>query len=39
MRDLPSALSVLDARPCVDGLAGARLAINDNNTGRVHCGA
>jgi ABC transporter substrate binding protein (PQQ-dependent alcohol dehydrogenase system) len=32
MRDLPSPLSLLDMPPPDDGVAGARLAINDNNT-------
>jgi ABC transporter substrate binding protein (PQQ-dependent alcohol dehydrogenase system) len=32
LRDLPAPLSLLDARPQDDGVAGARLAINDNNT-------
>jgi len=32
LRDLPPPLSLLDARPQDDGIAGARLAINDNNT-------
>ena len=32
LRDLPPPLSLLDARPGDDGVAGARLAINDNNT-------
>src|SRR5262245_17936530 len=32
LRDLPAPLSLLDARPPDDGVAGARLAINDNNT-------
>src|SRR5262245_25505186 len=31
-RDLPAPLSLLDARPQDDGVAGARLAIDDNNT-------
>jgi ABC transporter substrate binding protein (PQQ-dependent alcohol dehydrogenase system) len=32
LRDLAPPLSPLDARPPDDGVAGARLAINDNNT-------
>jgi len=32
LRDLPPPLSPLDIRPPDDGVAGARLAINDNNT-------
>src|SRR5262245_34958063 len=32
IRDLPAPLSLLDARPEDDGLAGARLGIRDNNT-------
>ena len=32
LRDLPPPLSPLDVRPPDDGVAGARLAINDNNT-------
>src|SRR5437870_3705441 len=32
LRDLPPPISPLDARPPDDGVAGARLAINDNNT-------
>ncbi|MEA2583762.1 MAG: hypothetical protein QOF33_1847 [Thermomicrobiales bacterium] len=32
LRDLPPPLSLLDAQPRDDGVAGARLAINDNNT-------
>ena len=32
LRDLPRPLSLLDARPQDDGIAGAQLAINDNNT-------
>jgi ABC transporter substrate binding protein (PQQ-dependent alcohol dehydrogenase system) len=32
LRDVPPPLSLLDARPPDDGVAGARLAINDNNT-------
>jgi ABC transporter substrate binding protein (PQQ-dependent alcohol dehydrogenase system) len=32
LRDLPAPLSLLDARPQDDGVAGARLAIEDNNT-------
>src|SRR5262245_24117760 len=32
LRDLPAPLSLLDARPQDDGVAGARLAIDDNNT-------
>jgi ABC transporter substrate binding protein (PQQ-dependent alcohol dehydrogenase system) len=31
-RDVPPPLSLLDVRPPDDGVAGARLAINDNNT-------
>lgn len=31
-RDLPPPLSLLDMPPADDGVAGARLAINDNNT-------
>jgi ABC transporter substrate binding protein (PQQ-dependent alcohol dehydrogenase system) len=32
LRDVPPPLSLLDMRPQDDGLAGAQLAINDNNT-------
>jgi ABC transporter substrate binding protein (PQQ-dependent alcohol dehydrogenase system) len=32
LRDVPPPLSLLDVRPQDDGLAGAQLAINDNNT-------
>jgi ABC transporter substrate binding protein (PQQ-dependent alcohol dehydrogenase system) len=32
LRDLPPPISPLDLRPPDDGIAGARLAINDNNT-------
>jgi ABC transporter substrate binding protein (PQQ-dependent alcohol dehydrogenase system) len=32
LRELPPPLSLLDAPPQDDGVAGARLAINDNNT-------
>jgi ABC transporter substrate binding protein (PQQ-dependent alcohol dehydrogenase system) len=32
LRDLPPPISPLDNRPADDGIAGARLAINDNNT-------
>jgi ABC transporter substrate binding protein (PQQ-dependent alcohol dehydrogenase system) len=32
LRDAPPPLSLLDAAPADDGIAGARLAINDNNT-------
>jgi ABC transporter substrate binding protein (PQQ-dependent alcohol dehydrogenase system) len=32
LRDLPAPLSLLDFPPPDDGIAGARLAINDNNT-------
>ena len=32
LRDLPPPLSLLDMPPPDDGVAGARLAINDNNT-------
>jgi len=32
LRDLPAPLSLLDVRPQDDGVAGARLAIDDNNT-------
>src|SRR5262245_61529889 len=32
LRDLPAPLSLLDVRPPDDGVAGARLAIDDNNT-------
>src|SRR5215468_5826319 len=32
LRDLPAPISLLDARPQDDGVAGARLAIEDNNT-------
>jgi ABC transporter substrate binding protein (PQQ-dependent alcohol dehydrogenase system) len=32
LRDVPPPLSLLDVRPPDDGVAGARLAINDNNT-------
>jgi ABC transporter substrate binding protein (PQQ-dependent alcohol dehydrogenase system) len=32
LRDLPPPISPLDARPPDDGVAGARLAISDNNT-------
>jgi ABC transporter substrate binding protein (PQQ-dependent alcohol dehydrogenase system) len=32
LRDIPPPLSPLDIRPPDDGVAGARLAINDNNT-------
>jgi ABC transporter substrate binding protein (PQQ-dependent alcohol dehydrogenase system) len=32
LRDLPPPLSLLDMAPPDDGVAGARLAINDNNT-------
>jgi hypothetical protein len=32
LRDLPPPISPLDNRPADDGVAGARLAINDNNT-------
>jgi len=32
LRDLPPPISLLDVRPPDDGVAGARLAINDNNT-------
>jgi ABC transporter substrate binding protein (PQQ-dependent alcohol dehydrogenase system) len=32
LRDLAPPLSLLDAQPADDGVAGARLAINDNNT-------
>jgi ABC transporter substrate binding protein (PQQ-dependent alcohol dehydrogenase system) len=32
VRDLPPPLSLLDVAPPDDGVAGARLAINDNNT-------
>jgi ABC transporter substrate binding protein (PQQ-dependent alcohol dehydrogenase system) len=32
LRDLPAPLSLLDLRPQDDGIAGARLAIDDNNT-------
>src|SRR5262249_19383495 len=32
LRDVPPPLSLLDVRPPDDGLAGAQLAINDNNT-------
>jgi ABC transporter substrate binding protein (PQQ-dependent alcohol dehydrogenase system) len=32
LRDVPPPLSLLDVRPPDDGIAGARLAINDNNT-------
>jgi ABC transporter substrate binding protein (PQQ-dependent alcohol dehydrogenase system) len=32
LRDVPPPLSLLDAPPPDDGIAGARLAINDNNT-------
>ena len=32
LRDVPPPLSLLDLPPQDDGIAGARLAINDNNT-------
>jgi ABC transporter substrate binding protein (PQQ-dependent alcohol dehydrogenase system) len=32
LREVPAPLSLLDAPPPDDGIAGARLAINDNNT-------
>jgi ABC transporter substrate binding protein (PQQ-dependent alcohol dehydrogenase system) len=32
IRDIPPPLSLLDMPPADDGIAGARLAINDNNT-------
>jgi ABC transporter substrate binding protein (PQQ-dependent alcohol dehydrogenase system) len=32
LRDAPPPLSLLDAPPSDDGIAGARLAVNDNNT-------
>src|SRR5262249_26333615 len=32
LRDLPAPLSLLDVRPHDDGVAGAQLAIDDNNT-------
>jgi ABC transporter substrate binding protein (PQQ-dependent alcohol dehydrogenase system) len=32
LRDLPAPLSLLDVRPQDEGVAGARLAIDDNNT-------
>ncbi|MPZ40302.1 MAG: ABC transporter substrate-binding protein [Rhizobiales bacterium] len=32
LRDVPPPFSLLDVRPPDDGVAGARLAINDNNT-------
>jgi ABC transporter substrate binding protein (PQQ-dependent alcohol dehydrogenase system) len=32
LRDVPPPLSLLDTRPSDEGVAGARLAINDNNT-------
>jgi ABC transporter substrate binding protein (PQQ-dependent alcohol dehydrogenase system) len=32
LRDLPPPLSLVDARPPDDGIAGAWLAVNDNNT-------
>ena len=32
LRDAPPPLSLLDVAPADDGMAGARLAINDNNT-------
>ena len=32
LRDLPPPLSLLDFPPRDDGVAGARLAVNDNNT-------
>ena len=32
LRDMPPPLSLLDVPPADDGVAGARLAINDNNT-------
>ena len=32
LRDLPAPVSLLDMRPQDDGVAGARLAIDDNNT-------
>ncbi len=32
LRDLPPPLSLLDVPPADEGVAGARLAINDNNT-------
>src|SRR5687768_15256941 len=32
LRDVPPPLSLLDAPPADDGIAGARLAVNDNNT-------
>src|SRR6187431_2680851 len=32
LREAPAPVSLLDAPPTDDGVAGARLAINDNNT-------